>query len=123
MSMSARKPDLRVGHLYPSLLNVAGDGGNLMAIERRSAWRGLTVEAVPIDPGDRPDFTTFDIVLFHGGQDVEMAIAAKDLQGNAPSLAQAADEGVVMLAVCAGLQLLGQFRVRGEERRRCRRCR
>jgi CobQ-like glutamine amidotransferase family enzyme len=98
---------LRVGHLYPSLLNVAGDGGNLMAIERRCAWRGMAVEAVPINPGDRPDFTTFDMVLFHGGQDVEMEIAAEDLSGNARSLRKAADEGVVILAVCAGLQLLG----------------
>jgi len=98
---------LRIGHLYPSLLNVAGDGGNLMAIERRCAWRGLAVETTGINAGDRPDFTTFDVILFHGGQDVEMEIAAEDLRHNARSLRAAADEGVVTLAVCAGLQLLG----------------
>ena len=107
MSMNYRNVRLRVGHLYPSLLNVAGDGGNLMAIERRCAWRGLAVDVVPINPGERPDFTSFDLILFHGGQDVEMEIAAEDLRGNAASLGQAADEGVVTLAVCAGLQLLG----------------
>src|SRR5256885_8941922 len=105
--MDYRNMRLRVGHLYPSLLNVAGDGGNLLAIERRCAWRGLAVDAVAINPGDRPDFTSFDLILFHGGQDVEMEIAAQDLRGNAASLRQAADEGVVTLAVCAGLQLLG----------------
>ena len=98
---------LRVGHLYPSLLNVAGDTGNLMAIERRCEWRGLQVEAIAVEPGDRPDFTTFDIILFHGGQDAEMEVAARDLGGNGASLRQAADEGVVLFAVCAGLQLLG----------------
>src|SRR3989442_14069537 len=107
MSMNYRNVRLRVGHLYPSLLNVAGDGGNLMAIERRCAWRGLAVDAVPINPGERPDFTSFDLILFHGGQDVEMEIAAEDLRGKAASLRQAAGEGVVTLAVCAGLQLLG----------------
>src|SRR2546430_5260134 len=107
MSMTNRNVRLRVGHLYPSLLNVAGDGGNLMAIERRCAWRGLAVDAVPINPGERPDFTSFDLILFHGGQDVEMEIAAEDLRGNAASLGQAADEGVLTVAACAGLQLLG----------------
>lgn len=100
-------PTLRLAHLYPSLLNVAGDGGNLMAIEQRCAWRGIPTEAVAIGPGDRPDFSTFDIVLFHGGQDVEMEIVAADLGLKAPSLREAADAGVVIFAVCAGLQLLG----------------
>ncbi len=103
----AKRSDLRVAHLYPSLLNVAGDGGNLMAIERRSAWRGMTVESVAVGAGEHPDFTTFDIVLFHGGQDVEMNIAAADLQHKGASLRAAADEGVLIFAVCAGLQLLG----------------
>ena len=107
-AIHAGRSHLRVGHLYPSLLNVAGDGGNLLAIERRSAWRGVTVEAVPIGTREQPDFTTFDIVLFHGGQDVEMGIAAADLQHKAASLRAAADEGVVIFAVCAGLQLLGR---------------
>ena len=98
---------LRLAHLYPALLNVAGDGGNLMALERRAAWRGIPTEAIAIGLGERPDLTAFDIVLFHGGQDVEMAIVAADLGTKAASLRDAADAGVVILAVCAGLQLLG----------------
>jgi len=101
-------PTLQIAHLYPSLLNVAGDGGNLMAIEQRCAWRGIPTEAVQIEAGDLPDFSTFDIVLFHGGQDVEMEIVAADLGLKAPSLREAADQGVVIFAVCAGLQLLGE---------------
>ena len=101
-------PTLRIGHLYPSLLNVAGDGGNLMALEQRCAWRGIPTEAVTIEAGDRPDFSTFDILLFHGGQDVEMEIVAADLGLKALSLREAADQGVVIFAVCAGLQLLGR---------------
>ncbi len=100
-------PTIRIAHLYPSLLNVAGDGGNLMAIERRSNWRGIPTEVTPVEKGETPDFTAFDIVLFHGGQDVEMAVAAADFAHKSPSLRDAADAGVLIFAVCAGLQLLG----------------
>jgi CobQ-like glutamine amidotransferase family enzyme len=100
-------PTLRIAHLYPSLLNVAGDGGNLMAIQQRCAWRGIATEVTLVELGDRPDFGAFDIVLFHGGQDVEMSVAAADLAPKVPSLREAADAGVVIFAVCAGLQLLG----------------
>ena len=98
---------LRIAHLYPSLLNVAGDGGNLTALQQRAHWRGIESETVAIGLHEEPHLDTFDIVLFHGGQDVEMAIVAADLQAKAPALRDAADAGVVILAVCAGLQLLG----------------
>ena len=99
---------LRIAHLYPSLLNVAGDGGNLIALERRARWRGIPVETVPVERGERPDLRRFDVILFHGGQDVEMAVVAADLPLKTPSLRAAAEEGVVVFAVCAGLQLLGR---------------
>jgi lipid II isoglutaminyl synthase (glutamine-hydrolysing) len=100
-------PTLRIAHLYPSLLNVAGDGGNVMALVQRCAWRGIPTEVVEIEQGDTPDFTTFDLILFHGGQDVEMDVVARDLGLKIPSLREAADQGVLIFAVCAGLQLLG----------------
>jgi len=98
---------LRIAHLYPSLLNVAGDGGNLMAIERRAEWRGIPVEVTAIETGETPDYGRFDIVLFHGGQDVEMKVVAADFVRHGPSLRRAAEDGVLVFAVCAGLQLLG----------------
>ena len=98
---------LRIAHLYPSLLNVAGDGGNLIALQRRAEWRGIPVETVAVEKDETPDFRKFDIVLFHGGQDVEMAVAARDFARKSPSLRDAAADGVVVFAVCAGLQLLG----------------
>ncbi len=101
-------PPLRIAHLWPRLLNVAGDGGNVTAIEVRSRWRGIVTETVGYEAGDPvPDLTTFDIVFVQGGQDVEMALAAADMPRIAGALRDAADAGVVMLPVCAGLQLLG----------------
>jgi len=106
-SHSRDHKSLRIAHLYPSLLNVAGDGGNLIAIQRRAQWRGIPVDVVAVEKGDTPDFRKFDVILFHGGQDVEMAIVAADFSRKAASLRAAADEGAVIFAVCAGLQLRG----------------
>jgi len=100
-------PALRIAHLYPDLLNVAGDGGNVMSVVSRAAWRGLQTEVVRVGLDDVPDFESFDLIFFQGGQDVEMMVAARDLALKGPALRAAAEAGVVVVAVCAGLQLLG----------------
>jgi CobQ-like glutamine amidotransferase family enzyme len=107
--MSLTDMTLRICHLYPSLLSVAGDRGNLFAIQRRCEWRGIKTEVTEVEVGRTPDFTNYDLILFHGGQDKEMDVAAKDLAGKAESLRQAIESDVVMLAVCAGYQLLGHY--------------
>ena len=98
---------IRIAHLYPSLLNVAGDGGNVIAVERRAGWRGIATNVVPIEFGESVDLTTFDLIFVQGGQDIEMAVAASDLRHKAGTFRDAADQGVTIFAVCAGLQLLG----------------
>jgi CobQ-like glutamine amidotransferase family enzyme len=100
-------PPLRLCHLYASVFNVAGDGGNLMAVEQRCRWRGTSAAQVAVELGDNPDFTEFDMVFIHGGTDVNMAVVVDDLADKAQALREAADAGVVFLGVCAGLQLLG----------------
>jgi CobQ-like glutamine amidotransferase family enzyme len=101
-------PPIRVLHLWPRLLNVAGDGGNVTAMEARARWRGIGSETVTYDADDPvPDVSSFDIVFVQGGQDVEMALVARDLPRIAGALRDAADAGVVIVPVCAGLQLLG----------------
>jgi CobQ-like glutamine amidotransferase family enzyme len=104
MSMS-----IRICHLYPRLLSVAGDRGNLLALTRRCAWRGIRAAVAEADVGEAPDFTGFDLILLHGGQDCEMRAAARDLEAKAGSLREAIEGGAVVLAVCAGYQLLGQY--------------
>lgn len=100
---------LRICHLYPALLNVAGDRGNLFAIQRRCEWRGLRTEVTDVTVGETPDFTAFDLILFHGGQDKEMDVAARDLKLKSISLREAIEADVVILSVCAGYQLLGRY--------------
>jgi lipid II isoglutaminyl synthase (glutamine-hydrolysing) len=100
---------IRICHLYPRLLSVAGDRGNLFAVTRRCAWRGIQSSVVEADVGEKPDLTEFDLILLHGGQDCEMRIAARDLALKAGSLHEAIETGAVVLAVCAGYQLLGKY--------------
>lgn len=98
---------IKIAHLYPTLMCVAADRGNLFSIEKRSKWRGISVEVEPVYVKQTPDFTQYDMILFHGGADREMEIASKDIQEKAPSLREAAEAGTTFLAVCAGYQLLG----------------
>ncbi|MGH2517183.1 MAG: type 1 glutamine amidotransferase [Ktedonobacterales bacterium] len=100
---------LRICHLYPTLLSVAGDRGNLMAIQKRCEWRGLRTTVTEVPVGVHPDLAEFDVILFHGGQDKEMDVAARDLEHKAASLRDAVESDVVVLAVCAGFQLLGTY--------------
>lgn len=100
---------IRICHLYPRLLSVAGDRGNLFALTRRCAWRGIRSSVTEADVGVVPDFTEFDLILLHGGQDCEMRVAARDLAMKAGSLREAIEAGAVVLAVCAGYQLLGKY--------------
>lgn len=100
---------IRICHLYPRLLSVAGDRGNLFALTRRCAWRGIQSSVVEADLGEVPDFTEFDLILMHGGQDCEMRVAARDLALKAGPLHEAIETGSVVLAVCAGYQLLGKY--------------
>lgn len=100
---------LRIGHLYPTLMSVAADRGNLYSIQRRCQWRGIATEVEQIFVKQTPDFTKYDLVLFHGGADREMDLAARDIQAKAPSIREAVESNTVILSVCAGYQLLGHY--------------
>jgi lipid II isoglutaminyl synthase (glutamine-hydrolysing) len=100
---------VRICHLYPSLFSVAGDRGNLFALTQRCAWRGIRCSVTEADVGVVPDFAESDLILIHGGQDREMTAAAPDLAAKAGPLKDAIEGDAVVLAVCAGYQLLGQY--------------
>ena len=99
---------VRVGHLYPEYLNIYADRGNIAVFERRAAARGhaLSVDAVTV--GDRFDPAAYDLLYVGGGQDREQAMIAPDLATHGESIREAIDQGVALLAVCGGYQLLGR---------------
>jgi CobQ-like glutamine amidotransferase family enzyme len=88
-----------------------GDRGNARVLERRIAWRGMAGEVVEIAAGE-PIPATLDIYVLGGAEDVPQTLAAEGLAASGPAIAAALDGGSVMLAVCAGFQLLGTTYVR-----------
>ena len=97
---------IRVGHLYPDRLNIYADRGNIAVLTVRAAARGHALEVTPI--GLREDVPEVDLLYVGGGQDREQALIAPDIAAKGPALAEAVAEGVVVLAVCGGYQLLGR---------------
>src|SRR5260370_17097825 len=100
---------VKIGHLYPTLMSVAADRGNLFSIQKRCQWRGIATEVEQIYVRQTPDFTKYDLILFHGGADREMELASRDIQAKAPSLIEAAESNTVFLSVCARFQLLAHY--------------
>lgn len=107
--MAPAPTTVRICYLYPRLLSVAGDRGNLLALIQRCSWRGIRCSVTEADVGEVPDFAQADLILIHGGQDREMTTAASDLAAKAGSLREAVEADAVVLAVCAGYQLLGHY--------------
>ncbi|SRR5579884_276674 len=106
----AERLRLTITHLYPELMNVYGDRGNILALARRCEWRGIEVREEAATLGDRLNPGALDLVFFGGGQDREQEVVAPDLQvTKAEALREAAEAGVTMLLVCGGYQLLGKF--------------
>src|SRR5579862_3557230 len=77
---ATRRPQLRLVHLYPDLMSLYGDRGNIISLERRCAWRGIELEVVNVSLGERIDPKATDILFFGGGQDREQVSVSRDLQ-------------------------------------------
>ncbi|MDQ7850362.1 MAG: glutamine amidotransferase [Armatimonadota bacterium] len=102
--------DLRICHLYPDLLNLYGDRGNIAVLVRRARWRGIAVEVTEVPAGTPLRAGAHDLYFIGGGEDRQQALAARDLQaGKGEVLREAVEAGAVLLAVCGGYQLMGHF--------------
>ena len=98
---------LRVCALYPELMNIYADRGNLLMLERRCAWRGIGFTLAASSLGDPLDPDAADLFYIGGGQDRDQRLCAFDLQDKREALHAAAARGAAIVAVCGGYQLLG----------------
>jgi lipid II isoglutaminyl synthase (glutamine-hydrolysing) len=96
---------VRLGLVLPDVLGTYSDGGNATVLRKRLEWRGVGTTVVPIRLSD-PVPSSLDLYLLGGGEDEAQALAAVHLRGH-PGLQRAVEGGAVVLAVCAGLQVLG----------------
>ena len=107
---------LRVCALYPDLMNIYADRGNLLMLERRCTWRGIDFSVTAASLGDVVDPTAFDLFYLGGGQDRDQRLCAYDLvETKRDALHEAAAQGKLVLGVCGGFQLLGHSYQLGDE--------
>jgi len=103
------KMKLNIAHLYPELLNIYGDRGNILAFSQRCLWRGIDAEVHEINQGDNIDIDLYDFYFIGGGQDQQQIMVADEFQRQAEALRNAANSEAVFLAICGGYQLLGHY--------------
>lgn len=94
--------------LYPELMNIYADRGNLLMLERRCRWRGIGFELAASGLGETVDAGAHELFYLGGGQDRDQRLCAEDLiENKSAALRQAATRDAVVLGVCGGYQLLG----------------
>jgi CobQ-like glutamine amidotransferase family enzyme len=107
---------LRVCALYPDLMNIYADRGNLLMLQRRCEWRGIGFEVTAAGLGEAIDPAAHDLFYLGGGQDRDQALCAHDLVATKrDALHAAADGGGLVLGICGGFQLLGHAYELGDE--------
>ena len=106
---------LVIAHLFPDLLNLYGDGGNVKVLERRARERGIPVEVRRVNHGEHVDLAGVDLVFLGGGPDREQRLASEDLMRMRDDLHAYVEDDGVLLAICGGFQILGHEWLLGEE--------
>lgn len=100
---------ITIGHLYPDLLNLYGDRGNIQCMKKRCEWRGIEAEVREFRVVDTIDFSDLDIVLLGGGSDREQKLVCEKLKTIRTDFRDYVEDQGVVIAVCGGYQLLGHY--------------
>ncbi|MBR1864668.1 MAG: glutamine amidotransferase [Ruminococcus sp.] len=102
--------ELKILHMYPSMLDLYGDSGNVEILRYRCRMRGIDTTVVKHELGDRDtDLSGVDIIYLGGGADYEQQLLADDLLGMTDKIKAAYKDGVYFLMICGGYQLMGQY--------------
>jgi len=100
--------ELKICHLYPEIMNLSGDRGNVICLEKRLLWRGIGVQTVGVGIGQKLQASDYDLFVLGNGPAFDRAALLEDLAGEkASQLRGAAEDGIPMLAICGGYQLMG----------------
>ncbi len=109
------KRTIRILRLYPDLLDLYGDGGNLLALRRRLEQMGHAVQCDSLELSQKKDFSAYDLIAVGAGKTRNLCAAMREFASFAPALQAAVEQGRVVLATGTGMLLLGQgLRVGGE---------
>lgn len=103
------RPEYRLAWLYPDLLELYGDSGNITLLRRRCADAGISLVVDRYSVGETADLASYDFVFLGGGSDREQQIFYSDLMGRRQAFKEAIESDVVIVTICGGYQLLGQY--------------
>lgn len=106
---------LVIAYVFPDLLNLYGDGGNVRILEQRLRWRGIPVEIKRVAYGQTVDFANTDLMFLGGGPDREQRLASVELMRMRDGLKAYVEDDGVLLAICGGYQALGHEWLLGGE--------
>lgn len=102
--------ELKILYLYPDILELYGDFGNIQVLRYRLEQRGIKATIVPYSIGDAsPDFNDFDLVFAGGGADQEQGILSEDLLKYKENIKDAVNNGIFFLLICGSYQLFGKY--------------
>ena len=110
-----RTTPIVIAHMFPDLLNLYGDGGNVRILSERLAWRGIPVQVKRVEYGESVDLGDVDLVFLGGGPDREQKLASAELMRMKDELAAFVEEDGPVLAICGGYQILGKTWLLGDE--------
>lgn len=99
---------LRLVHLYPDLMNIYGDMGNVICLSQRAQWRGIDLEIKNVSIGDKMP-TEFDLLFMGGGQDTGQSLVSDDINQRADQIKESIEQGLPALVICGGYQLFGHY--------------
>lgn len=105
--MEEKNLKISIAHLYPKLLNLYGDMGNIITLKNRCVWRGIEVEFEEVNIGD--SIENHDLYFIGGGQDKQQEEVASELYSHKADLLAQRDDGAVFLGICGGYQLFGHY--------------
>lgn len=100
---------IRIFHLYPEAMNLYGDLGNIITLQKRCEWRGIEAEIVNVGKDQEVDFASADLIFMGGGQDSGQKNIADDLLKKGEKIKKEIEEGLPALLVCGGFQLFGSY--------------
>lgn len=102
--------NLTIGWLYPDLMSIYGDRGNIICLQKRSEWRGIgvTVTSITLDSTEK-EIEECDMLFMGGAQDRQQTIVSEDLRKKKNVLSKAIEKGIPGLYICGAYQFLGNY--------------
>lgn len=104
----SQKPSLKLFHFFPNKLNLYGDRGNIITLQKRCEWRGIDLEVVNVNHVEEVDLSEMDILFIGGGSDREQSLATAEFIKIKDELANFIENDGPGLTICGGYQFLGK---------------